>query len=769
MVEGLRMNSKVNLSLVALLSIWATMSCASTPGIPRESDPELVPLPREIERIPGEASTRRVILRGSGRAADELRAWVEPSSDPSQATEIFLACGPEAARRPEWALAGPKQLGEEGYLLTVTDRKIVLLANTETGLFRGTQTLRQLRRPDGTIAGVRIRDYPAQPHRGFKGWGPNWKVEDYLAMPEYMARFKLNFLMLCYASFEESFVKFRTPYPETMLADFRNLARECDRRFIHLCVSINPSLFGGDIRYSNDEDFRRLRDKCASILDCGIHWIAIALDDIEPELQDPEDRKRFKSFGEAHAFLVNRLLKDLKAKDPDVRIIFCPTLYWTIHDPQTPYYADLRRDLSPEVFCFWTGPEIISRTITGDDAVAEARALGRPPFLWDNYPVVDNIEVLKLLGPFVQRSLDLPYACSGFMGNSMRFPRLSMFPNVTLGDYLWNPEAYDPERSIAQAILHLVGPRLYPTVRELVDCYTQPPAPFEMIYAFVEPLHPTEEKLEKVRGTADRLRRIAPILEKEMPPGAMKSEILACAIENYLRFARLYLAWGDVARAERAILEAFRSGKPTEALIEKCLGNFDTLGKIAEPVERAYSRRIRSTNIFALSDAEDNIGASMLWRVIKSHVSASRARVERYGRTPDALSRAVRGWDQDTSTLEGGRLLRPDSEGLFLQAAERLSATFRLETPKPKSITLKLVAKDERPERCTIVISVNGQPVFDEMSGLSDRWTEKTIVIPGSALAIGENRLEIRNAQSKEGAAGRKDLIGILRLSLNPN
>jgi hexosaminidase len=55
--------------------------------------------------------------------------------------------------------------GEEGYELEVGDDGIALRATTETGLFRGVQTLRQIL-VDGTVPGVRIVDRPRFAYRG---------------------------------------------------------------------------------------------------------------------------------------------------------------------------------------------------------------------------------------------------------------------------------------------------------------------------------------------------------------------------------------------------------------------------------------------------------------------------------------------------------------------------------------------------------------------------------------------------------------------------
>ncbi len=69
----------------------------------------------------------------------------------------------------EHKLRLPEQLGREGYLLEVTSgpqAQILIAANSPAGAFYGVTTLLQLVRPDGTVPGVLIVDYPDHRLRG---------------------------------------------------------------------------------------------------------------------------------------------------------------------------------------------------------------------------------------------------------------------------------------------------------------------------------------------------------------------------------------------------------------------------------------------------------------------------------------------------------------------------------------------------------------------------------------------------------------------------
>jgi hexosaminidase len=92
----------------------------------------------------------------------------------------------------------PATLNEEGYVLSVTSREVVVAGKTAAGTFYGAQTLKQLVRGDGGaafIAGVRVVDYPQMRWRGMFddiNRGPVPTVEYVKRQLRTEAMFKLN-------------------------------------------------------------------------------------------------------------------------------------------------------------------------------------------------------------------------------------------------------------------------------------------------------------------------------------------------------------------------------------------------------------------------------------------------------------------------------------------------------------------------------------------------------------------------------------------------
>ena len=99
----------------------------------------------------------------------------------------------------------------------------------------------------------------------------------------------------------------------------------------------------------------------------------------------------------------------------------------------------------------WTGPFVVNDVITADDARRRQAALGgRPPLLWDNYPVNDGLMADRLfLGPLRGRDPGLGEVCSGYLANAMVQPRSSLLPLASVAGYL---DGDDPaERWVAAA------------------------------------------------------------------------------------------------------------------------------------------------------------------------------------------------------------------------------------------------------------------------------------------------------------------------------
>lgn len=211
--------------------------------------------------------------------------------------------------------------------------------------------------------------------------------------------------------------RWRDPYPAAELAGFERLVAS---NTLAVGFGISPGL---SIDYASAADRAALVAKIDQLLRVGVRLVCLALDDIPPR----------PGLGEAHAELSAWLRGEL---DGQADLVLVPTEYTGTHS--TPYLDALATGVPPDVPIAWTGDTVVCDAITVAQAEARAGALGgRPPLIWDNYPVNDAIMSDRLfLGPLRGRAPGLAQACSGYVANPMVQPRASKLPLASTAAFL---------------------------------------------------------------------------------------------------------------------------------------------------------------------------------------------------------------------------------------------------------------------------------------------------------------------------------------------
>ena len=306
--------------------------------------------------------------------------------------------------------------------------------------------------------------------RGIKGW--MWKPEQYLSEIPVMAKYKINFLMNCYGSMTD-IEHYPWGNPEvnrwwedlsaSKKAAYEKIVRSCQKNGIQFCFSMNPNLCSKrPLNYSSDKDIDDLWKHYAWMQSLGVKWFNISLDDISQGID-----------AKGQARVVNEIYRRLKVKDPEAQFLFTPTFYWG--DGTGPaakaYLEVLATDLDKDVYLFWTGDSVVGN-ITRKAADSYKGICKHRLFLWDNYPVNDAHPTMNL-GPVINRDPDLCEVIDGYMSNPLcQQNEGNRIPMLTCADYSYNPAAYDPMRSICQAILHLEDKtNARELLKELVERY----------------------------------------------------------------------------------------------------------------------------------------------------------------------------------------------------------------------------------------------------------------------------------------------------------
>ncbi|MBA4170501.1 MAG: beta-N-acetylglucosaminidase domain-containing protein [Chloroflexi bacterium] len=281
-------------------------------------------------------------------------------------------------------------------------------------------------------------------------YGPPWSHAQRLDLIAFIAARGMNTFV--YAPKDDPLVRrdWRNPYSGRDLERLSELADACRRRGVDFVYCLSPGL---SIRYGSTADLDTLAGKFDLVAEMGVHHFGLLLDDIPDTLQHPTDQTAFGDLVDAHISLVGRLFDRFGA---DRRLIVCPTVYWGYGDED--HISRLGRGIDPRIDLYWTGRAICSPTLDLLDAATFARATGRPPTYWDNYPVNDVAMGHELhIGPYRGRDRHLWRFALGVIANGMELFESSKIPFATIADYLHQPDDYDPETSWLQAIREVVG------------------------------------------------------------------------------------------------------------------------------------------------------------------------------------------------------------------------------------------------------------------------------------------------------------------------
>ena len=221
--------------------------------------------------------------------------------------------------------------------------------------------------------------------------------------------------------------RWREPHPAEQAAAIAGFARACHAQGVAFGVGLSPFEI---YRAFDDEAKAALADKLARLDDLGVRHLAILFDDMRGDIPDLARKQA-------------DILHWVAARTRAARLIVCPTYYSDdgaldlyFGDRPARYLEDFGAALDPAIDIFWTGPEVCSRELSPGHLDRVAAQLGRPPLLWDNYPVNDGPRMspfLHLRG-FTGRPAAIAARTAGHAVNPALQPVLSRIPALTLAE-----------------------------------------------------------------------------------------------------------------------------------------------------------------------------------------------------------------------------------------------------------------------------------------------------------------------------------------------
>ena len=472
---------------------------------------------------------------------------------------------------------------DEGYILTVTAEGVKIEAQTERGLHYAVMTLLQLTE-DGKCPAVTVKDAPRNPIRGvIEGfYGTAWTHEYRKDLFKFMGENKMNAYIYAPKDDPKHRAQWRSLYTGAELQRMTDLITTANDNQVKFIYAISP---GGDINLGSgyEADFKKLMAKCEQIYELGCRDFAIFLDDI-PTLD-----------AEGHAKLLNDFqTRFVETHEGVSNLIAITTEYGD------PFLTDYTNQIAPliqkDVVLMWTGPGVIPESITNQSLRHIIKTYGRKVLIWWNYPVNDTLANHLFMAPCVGLEKTLYQSITGLTANPMNQGYASMVPLFTTGDYLWNPEAYDSEKSLIAA------------------CETLMPDASEALLDFISMtcasgINKNTDSVElkklldsfKKEASAETIQALSAYFRKMVENA---DAILASSNTDMIREIRewveKYRAYGEMGLIYAEMETDHLEGKAQNSMVEK-LGRFKTIEKSIRQNPRLVSENLLTSYFSTLN------------------------------------------------------------------------------------------------------------------------------------------------------------------------
>jgi hyaluronoglucosaminidase len=186
-------------------------------------------------------------------------------------------------------------------------------------------------------------------------------------------------------------------YPILWYKEFAIFCKYANFHNIKVIAGISPGL---DFKFENEieksKDFNLLRFKANKLLKYGANSISLLLDDIPNDFN--VNNSNLKE-GETHALLANLLGKHIKKN-----LYFVPRVYADeLESPSKLYIKGLTKIIDPTISIFYSGKNIVSKSINVDITNIFLKFKNNRVIIWDNLYANDYSPRKFFVGPWTKR------------------------------------------------------------------------------------------------------------------------------------------------------------------------------------------------------------------------------------------------------------------------------------------------------------------------------------------------------------------------------
>lgn len=215
-----------------------------------------------------------------------------------------------------------------------------------------------------------------------------------------LAKNKMNYYFYCPKEDVHQRIEWRKPYNKNWLSKFNEFVSYAHKKNIKIIAGISPGLdfdFRSFVNGSN-KDYNYLKSKIKALINSNVDHISILFDDIPDNFKFrlPEE-----SEGKIHGEIINKIISDLKKPIFAVPRIYSDELI--VENPN--YLKDFFEFLNEDVFVFFTGKYIVSKSFLTNSKFIKKRLELNKIVYWDNFYANDYCPKRLIIGPWQNRNL----------------------------------------------------------------------------------------------------------------------------------------------------------------------------------------------------------------------------------------------------------------------------------------------------------------------------------------------------------------------------
>ena len=244
---------------------------------------------------------------------------------------------------------------------------------------------------------------------------------------------------------------------------------------------VHPQVGAPEYKICADEESLNALLVYARRMEAAGGHLDIQLDDVRFPL-NPYDKEKFGSAREADTWIVTNLMARLKKDHPAARLLVCPPFYWgpggggwrSYGEDRDAYLRAIGEKWPEEADVFWTGDRVNGTPLATKDQLEWITSrIGRKPWFWQNSAVTWNRAYFYHYGAEPINTLKQMYwdgflEALGWYGFNSDFP-MRCIANAVSADFQWNPDAYDPDKSVKEAARKFIGPSAWKAVQKFSD------------------------------------------------------------------------------------------------------------------------------------------------------------------------------------------------------------------------------------------------------------------------------------------------------------